>query len=431
MAITITDRPNTFTFKGQRLIYTATSTNTAQTGFKFIVEVKDGATTLGKYYIPQNPSGVLVFDIAEVVREYINVDTNDDLGNGLIHTLPNVSTKQMSKATKGIAKIGVQIGEVYGDPLVEYTNLAEHRLYLTGGNIQAREGYRYALSEYVADSSTKKVFLTNRKPSPLNVISKDHIEVKCTDTDYGSMAVWNDDTILSSTATKIMYRIYDSGGLVGSQSMSFSTTNGSDLPSSADAKAKLTYIGLFPANWSSSNSPLLSSYRPINVSGWRYYTIEMLDAVNASVSEPIYFVNTPSPCKHQPVQLAWVNQLGGWDYFRMDARTSRSITTTAKEYMKTLGDYSSSTYSFDTWSRQQTPYQVDAKLQYILRSEYLSKEDTELLQNVLRSKNVMMYLDGQWLPIVVKSTQVNYETETISRRLTMTFNVELAQNELC
>jgi hypothetical protein len=99
--------------------------------------------------------------------------------------------------------------------------------------------------------------------------------------------------------------------------------------------------------------------------------------------------------------------------------------------MKTLGDYSSSTYSFDTWSRQQTPYQVDAKMQYILKSEYLSKEDTELLQNVIRSKNVMMQLDGEWLPIVVKTTSVNYETETISRRLTMTFNVEIAQNEIC
>ena len=180
MAITITDSPNTFTFKGQRLVYTATSTNTAQTGFKFIVEVKDGATTLGKYYIPQNPANILVFDIAEVVRELIQVDTNDDLGNGLVHTLPNVSAKQMSKALNGIKKLDVQIGEVYGDPLVEYTNLANDVVVLTGGNIQAREGYQYALSEYIADGSTKKVFLTNRKASPLNTISKDNIEVKCT-----------------------------------------------------------------------------------------------------------------------------------------------------------------------------------------------------------------------------------------------------------
>lgn len=430
MAITITDSPNDFTFKGQRLIYTATSTNTAQTGFKFIVEVKDGATTLGKYYVPQNPSNILVFDIAEVVRELVQVDTNDDLGNGLIHTLPNVSTKQMSKALKGIAKLSIEIGEVYGDPLVEYTALASDTIILTSGNIQAREGYKYSLSEYIADASTKKVFLTNRKPSPLNVISKDHIEIKCTDTDFGSMAAWNDDTTISSTATKIMYRIYTSGGLFGSQSMSFTTLNGSDVPSSADVSSKLTYIGLFPANWSSTNSPLLSVIKPVALD-WIYYTIEMLDSSNNPVSQPIYFVNTPSPCKHSPVQLAWVNQLGAWDYFRMDARTSRSITTTAKEYMKTLGDYSSSTYSFDTWSRQQTPYQVDAKLQYILRTEYLSKEDTELLQNVLKSKNVMMQLDGNWLPVVVKTTSLNYETETISKRLTMTFNVELAQNELC
>ena len=430
MAITITDSPNDFTFKGQRLIYTATSTNTAQTGFKFIVEVKDGATTLGKYYVPQNPSNILVFDIAEVVRELVQVDTNDDLGNGLIHTLPNVSTKQMSKALKGIAKLSIEIGEVYGDPLVEYTALASDTIILTSGNIQAREGYKYSLSEYIADASTKKVFLTNRKPSPLNVISKDHIEIKCTDTDYGSMAVWNDDTTISSTAKKIMYRIYTSGGLFGSQSMSFTTLNGSDVPSSADVSSKLTYIGLFPANWSSANSPLLSVIKPVALD-WIYYTIEMLDSSNNPVSEPIYFVNTHTTCKHSPVTLAWVNQLGAWDYFRMDARTSRSITTTAKEYMKTLGDYSSSTYSFDTWSRQQTPYQVDAKLQYILRSEYLSKEDTELLQNVLKSKNVMMQLDGEWLPVVVKTTSLNYETETISKRLTMTFNVELAQNELC
>jgi hypothetical protein len=431
MAITITDQPNPLTVKGQKLIYTATSNNSGATNFKYIVEVFNGAlTSIAKLYIPQNPQGVLIFDLAEIIREEVKVDTEDYDNQGLIHTLPNASLKFMSKAARGIDYYTIQIGEVYGDPLVEYLGLSTSNKYITSGALQAREGYKNPLTNYIASSSSVKGFLTERQASVNNTIDKDLIEIRTNELDYGSLAVWNDSTVLSSTATRLRYRIYDStGALFFSQALTFSTVYASDTPGSATISAKLTYFGAFPGNINKANHPITT--KPSTVPNWKYYTWELIDSGSSPVSQPIIFLNTPNPCKHNPVTLAWANSLGAWDYFRLDARTGRTITTTAKNYQKTLGDYSNSTYSFNTWDRQRVPYQVDAKLRYSLNSESLTKEDTQLLKNVIKSKNVMLYIDEAWLPVTVITSSFRYETETISKRLTASFEVELSQVEQC
>jgi len=431
MAITLTDQPNPLTVKGQKLIYTATSNNSGATNFKYIVEVFNGlGTSIAKLYIPQNPQGILIFDLAEIIREEVKVDTEDYDNQGLVHTLPNANLKFMSKAAKGIDYYTIQIGEVYGDPLVEYTALSTTKKYITSGALQAREGFKNPLSNYIATSSTVKGFLTERQASVNNTIDKDLIEVRTSELDYGSLAVWNDSTVLSSTATQLRYRIYDSSGaLFGSQTFSFSTLYASDTPGATTISAKLTYFGSFPGNINEANHPITA--KPSTLAGWKYYTWELLDSGSNPVSQPIIFLNTPNPCKNNPVTLAWANSLGAWDYFRLDARTGRTITTTAKNYQKTLGDYSNSTYDFNTWDRQRVPYQVDAKLRYSLNSESITKEDTELLKNVIKSKNVMLYIDEAWLPVTVITSSFKYETETISRRLTASFEVELSQVEQC
>lgn len=431
MAITITDQPNALTVKGQRLIYTATSTNSGQTNFKYVVEVLDGLSqSIAKLYIPKNPAGVLIFDLAEIVREEVKVDTEDYDNQGLVHSLPNANLKFMSKAAQGIDYFTIKIGEVYGDPLVEYLALSTTNKYIVSGALQVRQGYKNNLSDYIATASNVKGFLTEREASPSNAINKDLVEIKTSELDYGTLAVWNDSTVLSSTATQLRYRIYDSSGtLFGSQTLSFSTLYASDTPGATTISAKLTYFGAFPGNINEASHPITT--KPSTLAGWKYYTWELLDSGSNPVSRAMVFLNTANPCKHNPVTIAWANSLGAWDYFRLDARTGRSITTTAKAYQKTLGSYSNSTYDFNTWDRQKVPYQVDAKLKYSLKSEAITVEDTELLKNVIKSKNVMLYIDEAWLPITVTTSSFQYETEATSRRLTANFEVELSQVEQC
>ena len=434
MAVTITDRPNNLTPKGQKLIFTATSTENAQTGFKFVVVVKDeSGTQIAKYYVPKNPSNILIFDLQNVVDSFVQADTGDSQQSGaIIHGMPHAVDKFMTVANTGCKKYTIEFGEVYGDPLVEYFSpLVDEDIYLFDGYIQIKEGYQNPLSEYQPDDSTKVGFLTNREVSYIPELGASRPHIRATETDYGTLALLNDDTgLISSDTDQIHYLIYDSGGVVGGDTFTINSTYGGELPSSTTAEDKLIYFGALPANVNDADHPVNVLYKPSGVTDWIYYTWQLQNSGGVNRSLPFVVLNKANPCKHTPVMVAWVNTLGAWDYMRFDARHQETIQANSKDYMKTVGTYDGSTFDFKTFDRQKTPYQMEATRMMTLNTGTIYPEETVLLTHMIKSKNVMIYID-QWLPIVVSSKSLKYETEPISKRLTASIKIEIAQEEIC
>jgi hypothetical protein len=53
------------------------------------------------------------------------------------------------------------------------------------------------------------------------------------------------------------------------------------------------------------------------------------------------------------------------------------------------------------------------------------------MQYCLRSKNVMARIDGDWVPVTIKTSSMQIEEETVSKVFVITFDVELAQIIRC
>ena len=435
MSVTIADNPNSLTVKGQQLIYVCSSTNTAQTNFKYIVVVKDSSSTqIAKFYIPKNAENKLIFNLRDIVREDIAADIVDSQeDNKIIHEMPYAANKFMTVADKGCKKYTVEFGEVYGDPLAEQAATATHTIYLFDGWLQVRDGYKNNLSSYIPSTSTVTGFLTDRPTSGTTIAGVKGVVIKASESDSGgTLAFLNDDTgLIASGATQLEYSIYNASGLIVTETITYSSTYGGELGSSTTAEDKLLYFGAYPANVNNVNHAITASNRPVANTDWTYYTWR-LKGGGAFKSLPFIFENTPLPCKHTGATLGWVNSVGAWDYMRFDGRTANTITSKSKDYVKSIGSYNGSTYTFDTFDRQQTPYHVEAKQMYTLKSAPLTVSESELLRSLLKSKNVMLsFNDHDWLPVMVKTNSLKYETETISKALLVTMNVELAQTEQC
>jgi hypothetical protein len=72
MAITLVDRPYKFTALKQKLIFTATSSQVGQPGFRFVAQVSatvDGNTSTQTVYIQPNLNGAMVLDVNPIVRD--------------------------------------------------------------------------------------------------------------------------------------------------------------------------------------------------------------------------------------------------------------------------------------------------------------------------------------------------------------------------
>jgi hypothetical protein len=162
-------------------------------------------------------------------------------------------------------------------------------------------------------------------------------------------------------------------------------------------------------------------------SDWDYYTIRGTDGAGTptAVSCSIRVDRDCRPIKHDPVQLAWANTVGGWDYLRFDGRNLKTIQTEGKNYRKSLG------FSFNSWDRQTTPYHITGKEQYALRNQLFTASERDLLQYAFRSKNVMFRVGtGDWLPCTIDTS--SYQViPAASKTFDVSFTITLAQDIRC
>ena len=235
-----------------------------------------------------------------------------------------------------------------------------------------------------------------------------------------------DDT--GSLVDEILINIYSADGTTqDTLSFTINTTNGAVLPT---ASATTYYYGtvLYGSFFPASLLALTNALNNIS-GGWLYYEVIPMGS-SLQKGNKYRFTNNCRPVKNAAVQLAWANTRGGWDYLRFDGRKLKTVTREEKTYRKQIGDYSAASFNFGSTDREITPYQVEAKEMYQLNG-ILTSEEYDLFQYCFRSKNIMARIDNGWVPVTLKESSLQVESDTTSKVYIATINVELAQILRC
>tara|TARA_R110002033_G_scaffold151849_2_gene188461 strand:+ start:2210 stop:3469 length:1260 start_codon:yes stop_codon:yes gene_type:complete len=419
MAASIIAKPtDLFTVADQHLIYQVESSVTITDSFRFVLAVYDGsvsvANLLGKFYLTANPQDYAYFNLSEVVRGLCEVDDRSYQETTAIHAY---KANYMTRSNGNIRKFVVGAGEWNGT--TETLNDDTETIQLIDGHFQTSQGLNPSFTDFYGTASTKTFWLTDRQ-----AIS-DVITIDAANEDEGVVAFLNRSTI--SDVGKFLLTIYNAAGVVLSAStIDVNSTNGAQLPTaSSPTNGFLVYFGVYPANLDGHSSLLT------NNPTWSYYTLTP-QATTGAVQEGnvLQINNRCTPAKNESVQIGWANTIGGWDYLRFNGRKLKTISREEKTYRKQIGDYNSNSFSFTPFDREITPYQVEAKETYQLNG-ILTSEEYDLFQYCFRSKNIMARIDGTWLPVSLKESSLQVESDTTSKVYIATINVELAQNIRC
>jgi len=417
MAVSFASTPtDAITVAGQHLIYQVSeSTTPLSDEFRFVITVYDGTTTgatlLNKLYLSPNTNEDAFFNLGEVVRGLCQVDDRIYQGSTVLHSY---TANYFTRSNGNIRAFTVGVGS--WDGTTETLNGVTSTIYLVDGHFQISQGFDPSFTDYYGTASTKKFWLTDRTPVS-NVIT-----ITAAEEDEGVAAFINEDGV--SDATAIWAQAFNEAGtFLAGTVISINGTNGSQDPTDTTVDGYLTYIGAFPVNIEATTS-LLSS-NPT----WAYYELQPRASV-VPKGIKYRFYKDCRPVKHSPVQLAWANTVGGWDYLRFDGKKQKTVTREEKSYRKVVGDYDASSFSFTSFDRETQPYHVEAKEQYVLNG-ILTIEELTLFQYCMRSKNVMARIDGSWVPVIVQTNSMKIEEETTSKIFLTTFNVELAQYIRC
>lgn len=164
-----------------------------------------------------------------------------------------------------------------------------------------------------------------------------------------------------------------------------------------------------------------------------FWTIVGIDGAEDEVTAKYGFY-IDEDCKYNPVHVYWLNQLGGWDSYSFIKRNERSIDVEKKRYKTYLGNYNTADVDtpFDTksYSRSLNEREPITKTFINLTSDWITESEYKWMKDLFYSKSVWMVddnVDGfSILPIVVEDTNYLMKRERNSKKYNQTLRVQLA-----
>lgn len=400
--ITITQSPpNNALFTGQRLIYIASSNDTAEDNFKYnvVVEYPTGAGDVEIFngLFDPNPSGDLIFDLSPIIKDRLRMDTEDEDGN-LLFTLPHSTGVCRSDSTVASELFKVTVNEYYGNPAEVVESGATIARQFIAGAFTNKDGFQPSVANYLPTflPNTTLGFWLGRP------IVDDIVTIKASDDDYGVICYSCDGVVTSA----VIYQLYNGATLLSSEAITADTN-------ANDQHDAMNYLACYPANLNSDSG---LTVKP-NSTTWTHYLIRgYFGTPTFWTTKTLKFINTPHPCKHTPVQIAYHDIRNAcWEFMRFDGRPTPSVTNTSKTYQKTIGDYTGTSYTFDSWARSKENYHNEIEEQWTLQSGYLDVYETQQVRDIIKSPQVLAYIEGQWLPVLVDTKNYSFQVEKISK----------------
>lgn len=394
MAITINDQPYEWAVRGQKLMIIATSTQTAQVGFRYGVEVVIDSKTYN-FYVPAAPDNKLYFDLSPLIDDLRNYepldyhfstdDTQDDLSKKTIDftltewwMVAGILTENAGSAVTGTSMLGIngyfQVIDSY-KPNVE-TGSQKVKQSLTNNT-------SYVMSDRNNETSP---FYLSASWGFGNAIAS--IWIPVLESDYGLVSIpGNANYLTNNLAHKYRITIFSSAGAPTSQEIVLNDYDIEALP-------------LYPANL---NDWTALTVKPSLFPNWRCYTVAIMTAASVQVSETYIFYNTAkygqSDCLNDNIRIGWVNSRGGWDYFNFTKKSEFTDEIERKKYRKVLFNGTTTVFSSNDRGLQERRNLMQQVL--TITSDYISEGEFKFLRSLLVSNQVTWLSEDAGKPVMI------------------------------
>ena len=408
MAITINDQPYQYTPIGQRLMIVCTSTNVANTGFRFVFD-------FGSFQVNVQPnaSNKGMLDLAPIFREALQHDVS----------LLSVGA---DKENTSVAFISCTIKEgwlVDGVFTVSGTGMADiDDVYAFLAEYQISDGYKpNPNTRYALDGITKYAMSERTKDTHKWIeanargLSSDYVYIPTRVADYGLLYAPSETALLADNDFDIVvFSSYDNDDvLIDTQFLAV-----------AGDTSIVNVVGAFYAN--------VDANAIVDLTGAKYYTIQFGKETAFPVYTPssrVYcFYIVPDDCRFDNVRLGWSNTVGGVDYFNFTKKSELSFNYDRKQYQKVVGTYNESSFGFNTYDRGTTDRYVTTTKGLQINSDWVSVGEFQLLQTLCRSNDVFIINDDATMtPVLIDTQNFVIKDERYSKLYNVTMNLKYSQ----
>lgn len=411
MAITIQEKPYSFTRVGQKLIYRCTSSNVANNGFRFVYKIYETASNnlIATLRIAPNteatPQGIL--DLSSIIRNRIEPK----------HTLSNNVTSGIDSNNNWVYQYKVEVieGWIVGGVFTESaaSTLTDYFFFFRGQYTFA-DGYRPYPQDRYGLLNNKSLLMGDRDTTThvpkygvwgmYNNLTRVFIPTYAND--YGNLYLLTDAT---DTLT-------DKDGDVGCVDtivveMILTKADGTTQTATKVVITKgVVTIPAYPKSLAGTTDFL----NPASFANYRYYEFRIKGLLSGGQFSASYiFYPIENDCIYDNVRLAWYSErTGGYDYFNFSKLNEQTIETERTRIKRVLGNYTSASSGFDfnDTDRGMMEANVAVTTYLTITSDYIQQGEFELLKNLVKSRDVYIINDnGTHTPVIVEEN--NYTTQ--------------------
>ncbi len=419
MAITVNVQPDGtagITPAHNDVVFIVTSTNYAQTNFKFIAVVKDGSgTQIAKLKQPvfYGSTDKAVFNLKRILQNYVT------------HDITYSQSNPIARCTNSYIDYSVEFGEEYGSTPTEYLNLTS----VTGQQawnaaFSAHDFLSFSFSDWVMTGTSKK-FLTNLRQARVTTTQKAWLY-------FFSKAYGG------SPAPVDLIRVtgYNAAGTSLVQfdiinSLTSTATNNRMLrvvagPAQLDLLNAPDIAGIGPTGSGSPGSNLLTGNSTL-----AYYTLQAMtgSGVSAVAVGEAYRFDIRTDCsKFTGRQLIWLNRMGGFDTWVFNGLHRINQSASRKQFTKNNNAYvTTPSYGYSHASRGKSDYYTQYGKRYTLNSGLITEAESTAFAELLTSPQVYL-VDSDNHMLAVNVISSDYELKQLVNDKVLSFSVDVEES---
>jgi hypothetical protein len=419
MAVTITNTFNDVVALQKPLVLTASSTNTSEPKFRYVMTVDVNSVEVVKVKQQANQNDYVHFDLYQIIKDYFETKYLD--GGIEIHKI---------------------ITTVDGDDTALFIELNVYEEYATSSTTDPTEypSTGNDTDSFLAINSTFQftdgvtptlagVYEFNNDTTEIQWLTNMPTRLKTRPGEYQTAAILASD-FRGAVSTSLRYSItfYEADGTqISTANITRTTIGMANFVATKSAVNAGVLYQFIPIGYQNlEDQSFNTSIRPSTQANLAYYTINIFDNSGDYITKTYRF-DIAECSRYTPIQLAWVNSLGAWDYYTFELASVKKLNIQRETFRKPFGNWGAgATYTYSQYESGDTIYKIEADKQYTVNSDWLNDSDFEWLQELLMSKEVQFVNEnGDFTPVIITDTDYEFKQDVNNKlnNLQLTFKL--------
>ena len=379
MAVSFTQQPTTPNGTQSTIVYGVQGLS-GNPQAKYVCDIVDAdtLTQLVRIKQPANNSGYGVFEISEVLYDYMDYDE--------VWTITSAVTSSNDNARN----FSIQMGEEYGtspsSSVTVYPNQVNQDILVYPAVTDTIDGFNWPSASYDSASLSSHPLGAYARPEDYGTISR-------MNTSDNYITGWS-IAVFDADANPIVFKNF-------TQPHSNADTEGA---------SKLVHIPAGPRNY--WDDPIIGS--TLQGNDWEFYIIYTSPAKD---QQAVFNLRTCS--SDNGTRFAFINRQGVWDYWTASLTKTESETYAQDTYEQSFVNFSTENgiIPFDKSRRGTTIYNKSIKSNYTAQTDWLDQLNADYLVELFQSPSVYVQYNDGFIPVIITNTSVNKKTNPRGQKL--------------